>query len=248
MGNNSNYKNNPKNFQTQNTGSQITASILILSVILSFTLGIIGGYLIGEARTENRISESAITITQPNNSGNQSSGDDTNIQQSVDYSKYVINQKKNVTVENFYGDAESKMYASQLIGSAMPNIPWEDSLGVKHSNADFGAEKYILEIFSPTCGYCNASIPVVDKFRESHSEIPVISLTTDTTGDISAFNASGENAFVWKDINQENSTIMNYIPWIPTFLYIENGEVQLVTYGGVNEGDLENYIDIAFNK
>ena len=247
MGNNNNYKNNPKNYQPQNVGNQITASILILSVILSFTLGIIGGYLIGEARTESRISNSAITITQPNNQGSSGSTDDE-IQQSVDYSQYVINGKKGITVESFYSDAESKMYASALINTSMPTIKWTDSAGVQHSNADFGSEQYIIEIFSPTCGHCNASIPVVDKFRENNTDIPVVSLTTDTNGDISAFNAAGENAFVWKDIDAAGGTMMNYIPWIPTFLYVEDGVIQLVTYGGVNEGDIESYMEVAFDK
>lgn len=248
---NNNYKNGSRNMEAHSTGSQITASVLILSVVLSFTLGLIGGYFYGEHRAETRISASAGLIV-PGNTGNQGNQDSQNSQnnqvvESVDYSKYVINEKYNVTIDNFYADAESKQYASYLIGKAMPTFEWKTSDGTVEKTSDFGSGKYIVEIFSPTCTYCQSSIPVVDAFREANPDIPLVSLTT-MDGDTAAFNEAGENAFRMDTVSNEANDVLNYIPWIPTFLYVENGEIQLVTFGGVMEGDFEDYMKVAFEQ
>ena len=248
MANNSNYKNN----RVEPTPvSQITASVLVLSIILSFTIGLIGGYLIGESRTEDRLA-SYVTGFGGNSgtqSGNNQDAGNQQIQQSIDYSQYVINASKGITVENFYSDAETKAYAAQLIGQKVPTMKWKDSTGTEHTTDEFGNNPYIIEIFSPDCGYCNASIEHVDAFRAQNADIPLISLTTNS-GDISNFNKNGEYAFTMQDISSElNSKILNYVPWIPCFLYIENGTVMLVTYGGIGGPDeLVKYGEAVFGQ
>ena len=246
-----NYKNNSKNNETS-VGTQITVSILILSILLSFTVGMIGGYFIGESRAETRVGNYVTNNT--GNQGNQSSQGNTDnqgsstVQESVDYSQYVINADKGVTVENFYSDAETKQYAAQLIGMKMPTITWTTSGGKEHSNADFGDGPYIIEIFSPTCMYCNASIEHVDAFREANPNIPLVSITTET-GDISAFNTTGENAFSITNIDTSFNSVLNYIPWIPAFLYVENGNIKLVTYGGINDqAEIVKYGEVVFRQ
>lgn len=247
-----NYKNNSKNNETS-VGTQITASILILSILLSFTVGMIGGYFIGESRAETRVGN-YVTSGNQGNKGNQGTQEDNNnqssgtVQESVDYSQYVINADKGVTVENFYNDAETKQYASQLIGMKMPTIKWTTSDGKEHSNADFGDKPYIIEIFSPSCMYCNASIEHVDAFREANTDIPLVSITTET-GDISAFNTIGENAFSIANIDTSFNSVLNYIPWIPAFLYVENGNIKLVTYGGINDQtEIVKYGEVVFGQ
>ena len=249
----SNNKNRNYNSQPQSTGNQITASILILSIILSFTLGLIGGYFFGESRTEKRLGN--IVTSSGINSGNngQNSGNQGTSQEdefnklinSIDYTKFVINKDKNLTVDNYYSDAETKYYASNLIGMTVPEMKWKMADGTEKSNKDLG-DKYIIEIFSPNCTYCQQSIPEVDKWREAHPETPLISLTTES-GDISKFNEKGEYAFTWVPDSAAN-TLLNNVPWIPAFIMVENGKITLVDFGAVTQETIDNYVDTAFSK
>ena len=65
---------------------------------------------------------------------------------------------------------------------------------------------------------------------------------------MSNFNQTGEHA--WQLANQNDSTvntILQNVPWVPAFIFVEDGVIQLITYGGLEEGDLEEYWDFAFN-
>lgn len=158
-----------------------------------------------------------------------------------------LNEKLSIKYEDFYYDAEEVNYAKSLIGMKMPILTWTGSDGKTRTNADFENGKYIIELFKVTCGYCNQSIPEVDNFRVNNSDIPVISLST-TFDDFSNFNINGEYAFAINEMTSEMNDIMEYIPWVPAFLYVENGEIQLVTYGGVTEARLNEFVNVAYNK
>ena len=158
---------------------------------------------------------------------------------------YFLNFDMNVTFGSFYNDDE-KVYAIQLINKDMPLVQWTTSDGVKHSTEEFGEGKYIIEVFGPNCGYCRGSIPEVDGYREKYPDIPLISITFDNN-DVGEFNQLGEYAFFIEPGTEASSELYNYIPWIPAFVFVEDGTIKLVTFGGVKLENLEYYSDIAFN-
>ena len=49
-------------------------------------------------------------------------------------------------------------------------------------------------------------------------------------GDISAFNTKGENAFHLVNKDDSTNNLLELIVWVPTFLYVEKGKIQLVTF------------------
>ena len=160
--------------------------------------------------------------------------------------KKYINEKLGIKFSDFYADAEEIEYAQKLIGREMPTFNWS-KFGTPKSNDDFGNDKYIIELFRPDCGYCHQSIPEVDDFRITYPEIPVISLTS-MIGDIEEFNQNTYDTFRIEGLSDEINELLEYIPWVPAFIYVENDTIQLITYGGVTKANLEKYVDIAFNK
>ena len=158
------------------------------------------------------------------------------------FATYDIAEK----IDVFFNDEESKIYASNVMGKTLPNLEWITRDGVKFSTGQITEERYIVELFLTTCSYCNKSVGVIDAFREK-TGFQVISLALDN-GDLSNFNQTGEHA--WQLANQNDSTvntILQNVPWVPAFIFVEDGVIQLITYGGLEEGDLEEYWDFAFN-
>lgn len=236
--------NKPEN----NNGNQITMAVLVLAVLLAFVVGLMAGYFIGEHRAESRIGTSVLgnigTTNNGNGGGNSGNGDDIN--ESIDYSQFVINSKLGVTVENYFSDAETKEYVVKALGMDMPTINWTKSDGTAGSTADFNGD-YVVEIFSPTCYYCNQTIAAVDEFRANHPDYNIVSVTTES-GDLSAFNENGENAFYWEPANADEAALLDHVPWIPCFMYVHEGKVMLVTYGQETVESIEQAWQVAFDR
>jgi thiol-disulfide isomerase/thioredoxin len=233
-------------YQKSNKGVQaqgITMSILILSIILSFVLGIITGFFVGENRAESRLSNLVLN----NNTGNQNNQNDQTPEPTEDFSKYVINEAKNITIDNFYQDAETKSYAKNLIGKEMPRLTWKDSDGIEHSTDEYG-DKYIVELFGTNCPYCISTVPEVDKFREANPDIKIVALTPDSyePGGLDQFNQAGEHSFYWELKDAGSDLLMSNMPWVPGFIFVQNGQIKLVSFGGTDVATLEGYADIAF--
>lgn len=231
----------------------IAGSVLALSVVVSLLIGLIGGFFIGEARTESKYKALIDAGVYSNNSstnnggatGDNSSTSDEDRFSSIDYSQFKIND--DFTVDSYYGDDETKFYASQMINRPVPELKWTDSSGTEHSTAELGDGKYLIEFFSPTCTYCNQTIPELNKFRENSGNT-IISLAIDS-GDLTNFNADGEHAWLLDNQGDTDvSSLLGNIPWIPTFCYVENGIIKLVTYGGQTEADFISAWEVAFPK
>lgn len=230
------------------TSNGISTSVLALSVVISLLVGLIGGYFFGESRTakqyEARIS--AGVYNKDSSQGNNNVTPDPTTSENPyagDYTQFKINDTE--TVQSYYTDDETRYYASQLIGNALPDFKWTDSAGVEHSTAEYSEGRYILEFFSSTCAYCNNSASEVDKYRESSGNT-VISLCFDT-GDLSNFNQTGEHAWTLKNQSDADAQeILNFIPWIPCFMYVEDGTVRLVSYGGTTEAQIASEWSVAF--
>ncbi len=155
-----------------------------------------------------------------------------------------ITKDGSITIDSFYSDYEEKVYAKNVIGTKMPYFEF-DKNGMNLSNNDLG-DQYIIEFFGTSCPYSQASIPAVDNFRENHS-IPVIGLTI-SNGDLSAFNENGEHSFYFSDWSQEFDSFFQNFPWVPSFVYVEDGVIKLVTNGGVYNDDLERFAYMAFDE
>jgi thiol-disulfide isomerase/thioredoxin len=245
--------NNSNNYNGDNYTKQkniVPMSVFVLSIILGFIIGGILGYILGENIATSRYSSSIISSVKSSNNTNTSDSDSTNKNTSstskpkVDYTKYVINQSKNVTVENFYSDEETKGYAANVIGKSIPNLTWNDKNKKSHNISELG-DKYIIEFFNPTCQYCLKSATEVDKYRKS-VKYKIVSLTSDS-GDMSPFNKTGENAFMMTSSDSDTAQLMENIPYIPCFLYVQNGKIKLMTFGAVDEATLTKNSEIAFN-
>ena len=225
--------------------------IFIMAIVLAFIVGGILGCIIGVKTTENKYSDKFLSSsigTGKNESSNpaassNSASSTTSSAPAVDYTKYIINAKKKVTVDNFYSDDETKGYAVNVIGTSMPKFTWKTDDNKEHSTEELG-KQYIIELISPTCQYCQQSISGVDNFRKK-VKYKVVSLTTED-GDLSKFNKSGKNTF--KITNNDSSTakLMENIPYIPSFLYVQNGTIKLITFGEVDETALQQNADVAF--
>lgn len=232
----------------------VSKTVLILSIIISLLVGAIGGYFVGNTQYNKKLEKAEIYSSSSNQSSNDNKGNDASNNQvvtenevTVDYSQFKIGNS-GFTIDNYYSDEESKMYASRIIGKEIPNIKWKDSAGVEHNTDEIEGE-YIIEFFMTTCGYCNNAIPEVDAFREAHPDMKVISLAFDT-GDLSAFNAAGENAFYIQNLNTsaEVSEYTNNIPFVPAVIYVKDGVAQLLTFGGPTQSSMEDAMTVAFGE
>lgn len=250
MANNNNYGGYDSQASTPPVQTGFTTSVLALSVVVSLLIGLIGGFFIGESRAEKNYDKLAnagyyqANTNTGNGSGDSSNGSgETSIYDSIDYSTAKINDS--LTIDQYYSDSESKYYAYQLIGTQLPEMKWTDSSGVQHSTKELSSGRYILELFSSSCTYCNNSIEHVDAYRENTGN-KIISLSLDD-GDLSNFNKSGEVA--WMLDNESDTAVSNvlqYSPWIPCFMVIEDNVIKTVDWGGVVESDIANYWNIAF--
>lgn len=235
----SNNSNNQRN-QNYNSPNEITKTILILSVILSFMVGLISGYFIGESRAESRTGYVVKNPTQSETDGG------TNNDSKVDYSQYVINASKGVTIDNFYGDEDTKAVAANLIGSEMPKLKWKDSNNKEHSTDELG-DNYVVEFFSTTCPYCIQTIPEFNQFKKE-SKYKTVSLTSETnvSEGLKQFNVDSENAFTFTPSTTKEQQLISNIYWIPGFVFVKNGKIALVAFGAVDAETLHSYSELAF--
>lgn len=217
-------------------------TILRLSVILALLVGIVlgsvAGFFIGKGIYQGT------GTTQQQQQGTE---DEDSIYSQYDYTKFVINAEKNVTIESFYADDEERFFAMQLIGEKIPDFKYLNAAEEELKVSSLGKDKYIIEFLEPDCAFCNATIEVMDEYRKTENAMDVIGLSI-KDGDISKFNKDGETTFMLVNKDSETSEIVDLVMWVPTFLYIENGEIVLVTFGKINSvEDFQKNIDIAFN-
>lgn len=210
-----------------------------LAAVIGILVGLVAGFFVGKLVYENKNSQSVIE------------GDDSTeepIYDQFDYSKIVINESQNVTVESFYTDNQERFYAMQLIGSKVPELKYLDAEDKELSIKDLGEERYIIEFLEPNCAYCNKMITTVDAYRETENAYKLIGLSI-KSGDISKFNTKGENTYMLINKDSETDSLIDLVVWVPTFLYVENGEIKLVSFGLLdNAEELQKNADIAFNR
>ena len=210
---------------------------IVLSLLIGFLLGSVGGFFIGKSIYQN-------TSTQTNDGG---SGQQESIYSQYDYTQFVINADKNITIQSFYNDDEERFFAMQLIGAKLPELKYLNSANEELSLTDLGDGKYILEFLEPDCAYCNKMITTVDAYRAIEGSLNVIGLSI-KEGDISNFNKQGEHTFKLINKDEKTDDLVELIVWVPTFMYIENGTIKLVTFGNMkNVEEFQKNVEIAFN-
>ena len=211
-----------------------------LSVVIGILLGLVAGFIVGKVVYENKDGQTTVE------------GDGTQEEESIydkfDYAKIVINKSKNVTVQSFYTDNQERFYAMQLIGTKIPELKYYDANEQELSIKDLGDERYIIEFIEPNCAYCNKMITTIDEYRATENAYKLIGLSI-KSGDITAFNKKGENTYMLINKDSETDSLMDLVVWVPTILYVEKGEVKLVTFGLLeNAQEIQTNADIAFNR
>lgn len=215
----------------------ITKLIAALSVCVGLILGLIAGFIVGRA-----------TSTTPSTEGEGSTNEGNSIYSQYDYSQFVINGEKGITIENFYSDDEERYYAMALIGSKIPTIKYLNAAGEELTTESLGNGRYIIEFLEPDCSFCQSMIDVMDEYRQTENSVPVIGLSI-KNGDLSnTFNKKEENSFILVNKDTATDTLVNQIAWIPTFLYIENNEIKLVSFGVLTADEITENISIAFTE
>lgn len=214
---------------------------VILGVLVGILLGGIGGFFIGKTIYQNKVA--AGTVNNATNNNNEDP-----LYSQFDYASMWINKNKGVSIESFYADDEERFFAMQLLGLKLPELKYLDSTEAEKSIKDLGDGKYIIEFVEPDCAYCNKMITVVDDYRKTENALNILTLSI-KDGDITAFNKEGENAFHLINKDEITNDLVELIVWVPTFLYVENGEVKHVTFGLMdNAEEVNKNIDIAFNQ
>lgn len=216
-------------------------TILRLSVVLALLVGLVLGSVVGFFVGKGIYQGTGTTEqTQPNEN-------EDSIYSKYDYTKFVINAEKNVTIESFYADDEERFFAMQLIGEKIPDFKYLNTAEEELKISELGKDKYIIEFLEPDCAFCNATIEVMDSYRKTENAMDVVGLSI-KDGDISKFNKDGETTFMLVNKDADTKEIVDLVMWVPTFLYIESGEIVLVTFGKINSvEDFQKNIDIAFN-
>ena len=213
----------------------ITKLVAALSVCIGLILGLVAGFAVGR-----------ITAPAPSTEEENPDNETNSIYSQYDYSKFVINGEKNITIENFYSDDEEKYYAMTLIGTKIPTLKYLNSANEELSTESLGNGRYILEFLEPDCSFCQSMIDVMDEYRQAENSIPVIGLSI-KNGDLSkTFNKNEENSFILINKDNATDTLVNQIAWIPTFLYIENNEIKLVSFGVLTVEEIAENASIAF--
>lgn len=216
---------------------------VVLAVLVGMIIGGVGGFFIGKAIYQG----TGAVGTLPENNNNTENPTDS-IYSQFEYETMYINKKQNITIESFYADDEERFFAMQLLGEKLPELTYITSDNVEKKVADLGNGRYIIELVEPDCAFCNKMITVVDGYRETENALNILTLSI-KDGDISAFNAKGENAFHLINKDTETNDFVGMIVWVPTFLYVENGEIKHVTFGLMDDAAAINKnIDIAFNQ
>ncbi len=201
-------------------------------------------YFVVKYKADNKI----FTVSELKDKSENNEIDEHNsIYSQFDYASMWINKNKGVSIESFYADDEERFFAMQLIGTVLPKLKYLDSDEHENTINNVFASKYIIWFIEPDGAYCNKMITIVDAYRETENALPVIGLSI-KDGDITAFNKEGENAFHLVNKDDVTNDLVELIVWVPTFLYVENGKVQLVTFGLMDDAkEINKNIDIAFN-
>ncbi len=215
---------------------------VILGVLVGILLGGVSGFFIGKAIYQNKVVDAGSVNTGNNNNNNN------DLYSQFDYASMWINKNKGVSIESFYADDEERFFAMQLLGLKLPELKYLNAEESETSIKDLGEGRYIIEFVEPDCAYCNKMITVVDGYRKTENALNVLTLSI-KDGDISAFNKEGNNAFHLINKDEITNDLVELIVWVPTFLYVENGEVKHVTFGLMdNAEEINKNIDIAFNQ
>jgi hypothetical protein len=211
-----------------------------LTLVIGILVGLIAGFIVGKVVYENKPGQTVVE------------GDNTQTEQSIydkfDYAKMFINKSKNVTIQSFYEDNEERFYAMQLIGSQVPELKYLDKEENELSITSLGEDKYIIEFIEPNCAYCNKMITTIDAYRATENAYKLIGLSI-KSGDISKFNEKGENTYMLINKDAKTDELLDLVVWVPTILYVEKGEVKLVTFGLLESAEeIQKNADIAFNR
>jgi hypothetical protein len=233
-----NDKKSPQEYSSEcikDKSNMISKKIFILSIVLSLMVGIlcgsVSGYLLGR-----KIFSQASTPSTENSEYSK-----------YDYSQFVVNEAKNITIADLYSDDEERYYAMQLIGMKMPELKFVDSKDTVYTTQDIGSSEYILEIVHPTCNFCKGMVPIMDEYRKSEKAHQLIGLSMQD-GQLDTFNAEAETTFVLMQKDQTTAEFMNNLIWVPMFIYVKDGIIEFVSFGNIEEiEELQQYIDIAFN-
>ena len=164
-----------------------------------------------------------------------------------DYSKFIINEKKGVTIADLYHDDEERYNAMMLIGQRIPELQYVDSKDQTIELRNLGQSRYILEFVQPTCNWCKGMVDMLNEYRATENAYSVIGLSI-VDGDMSPFNKENETTFRLKRKDETTNQFTDTIPWVPTFLFVENGNIRFVSFGNIESLEkFQEYIDLAFN-
>ena len=202
-----------------------------LSICIGLILGLVSGVFIG----------SNIGASHP------SETDEVSIYDQYDYSQFVINKAQNITIDNFYSDVKEKYYAMSLIGQTLPILTYVDKNDETHTTETLGEGNYIIEFFEPDCAFCQSMIEELNEYRARQDSLPILGLSIEDA-DISKFNGDKETSFVLVQKDLETDMLLNQIAWIPTFVYVSNGEIKLVSFGVLDSKSIDKNIKIAFEQ
>lgn len=212
-------------------------TILKLSVILSLLIGLLLGSIFGVL-----LGKSLFLKECPQNTDDGKES----IYSQYDYTQFVINAEKNITIDNFYNNDEEKFYAMQIIGKTVPDLKYLDGENEVQISS-LGKDRYIIEFVEPDCAFCNKMIDTVDGYRATENALDVIGLSI-KAGDLSNFNKTATHTFHIINKDEDTNNLVKLIAWVPTFIYVENGTIQLVTFGNMKGvEDFQTNVDIAFN-
>lgn len=214
--------------------------VAALSVVVGILIGMIPGFFVGKLVYEGK------TVQNSDSEGDKN--DETAIYDQFDYSKIVINAKQNITVESFYSDNEERFYAMQIIGTEVPELKYLDASEKELSIKDLGEERYIIEFIEPNCAYCNKMIDIIDAYRATDNAYNLLGMSI-KSGDISKFNKNGEHTYMLINKDDKTDALVELVVWVPTIIYVEKGEIKLVTFGLLDSAaDIQKNADIAFNR
>jgi hypothetical protein len=208
-----------------------------LSVVIGILVGLICGFFVGKLVYEGR----SQTEQTDNN-------EETSMYDQFDYSKIVINEEQNITIQSFYDDNQERFYAMQLIGTKIPELKYLNSEEQEMSIKDLGEDRYIIEFIEPNCAYCNKMITIMDAYRQMENSYKLIGLSI-KSGDITKFNEQSENTYMLINKDADTDNLVDLVVWVPTILYVEKGEIKLVTFGLLeNAEEVQKNANIAFNR
>lgn len=207
-------------------------AIIAIGLIASFLVGLLGGGIGGFMVARDIYNKEK----KPESEFSQ-----------YDYSKFIINEKKGITIADLYYDDEERYNAMLLIGQRIPELQYVDSKDQTIELKNLGQDRYVLEFVQPTCNWCKGMVDMLNEYRATENACTVIGLSI-IDGDMSPFNKTSETTFRLKRKDETTNQFADTIPWVPTFLFVENGTVRFVSFGNIESLEkFQEYIDLAFN-